>query len=224
MKQLVSDSPETLIAAATADFESLMTELLAQKDQVRVLLTGGTLGIDFIKAMAKLDLDYSRIWLMFSDERYVPLADQDRNESQAIRVWPELSDYLTRYPDANQTLLSAREELEAQLFGIFEAGQGFDLAILGMGPDGHVASLFPGHQQHGKWIIAEANSPKPPAQRLSFSYEGLAQSKRVWFLAAGQAKAEAVSLAINSDQVPASRVRGTLDTRWYLDKSLSDAL
>lgn len=220
----VSENPADLISLAVSDFEKLAIELLATKDQIRVLLTGGTLGIEFIRSLGKLDLDFSRIWMMFSDERFVPYGHLDRNENQGIAVWPELADHLVRFPDAKTSLTEAREQFENQRIGLFEDGVGFDLTILGMGPDGHVASLFPGHNQPGKWIIAEPNSPKPTSERLSLSYEALEQSKRVWFLAAGEAKSWAVGQAMNTETVPASQVRGELETVWYLDKSLSDAL
>lgn len=220
----ISQSSAELIAAASNDFERLAQSLLAKKQRLRVLLTGGSLGIEFIAALAKLNLDYSRIWLMFSDERFVPLDHPDRNEYQGITRWPELSDYLTRFPDSNRSLAQARNELEADLTPVFESEDRIDLTILGMGPDGHVASLFPGHQQPGKWVIAEDNSPKPPSQRLSLSYQALNQSDRVWFLASGAEKAWAVREGMKPNSVPASKVRGSLETVWYLDQTLSDEL
>lgn len=220
----VFETQQKLIEKAAQDFEATANELLSTKSSIRVLLTGGTLGIEFIRAMGSLDLDYSRVWMMFSDERFVKLDHFDRNEWQGIQAWPDLAKYLTRYPDAEQPLESARIQFDAELKPVFEDGLGFDITILGMGPDGHVASLFPGHQAPGDWLIAEPDSPKPPAERLSLSYRALALSKRVWFLAAGDSKAEAVNLALNTDSVPASRVRGSEETRWYLDKALSDAL
>ena len=220
----VSASPDLLIQRAVKDFESLVTQLLESKSSIRVLLTGGTLGIDFIRAMREVDIDFSRITLMFSDERFVALDHPDRNERQAIVVFPGLEHYLTRYPASDFPLDQAREQLEHQLEPMFEDGNGIDLTILGIGPDGHVASLFPEHAEPGRWVIAEANSPKPPSQRLSLSYAGLEQSRRVWFLASGAQKAWAVSQGMKKDSVPASRVRGTEETVWYLDQELSDEL
>ena len=220
----VSASPDLLIQRAVKDFESLVTQLLESKSSIRVLLTGGTLGIDFIRAMREVDIDFSRITLMFSDERFVALDHPDRNEHQAIVVFPGLEHYLTRYPASDIPLDEAREQLESQLEPIFEDGNGIDLTVLGIGPDGHVASLFPEHAEPGRWVIAEANSPKPPSERLSLSYAALEQSKRVWFLASGAQKAWAVSEGMKKDSVPASRVRGTEETVWYLDQELSDEL
>lgn len=224
MNLIVSKGNAELISRASKDFEAKVNELLSSQPRVRVLLTGGTLGIEFIAAMKDLRIDYSKVWLMFSDERFVPLTRPDRNEYQAISAWSELEQFLVRYPDSNQTLDAARAQLEDQLAEVFEDGHGIDITILGMGPDGHVASLFPGHDQPGDWVIAEPNSPKPPAERLSLSYRALAQSDDVWFLASGESKAAAVGSALNSQELPAGRVRGKNETRWYLDTALSDAL
>ena len=224
MNLIVSKDNAELIGRASKDFEARVNELLSSQPKVRVLLTGGTLGIEFIAAMKGLRIDYSKVWLMFSDERFVPLTHPDRNEHQAIGAWSELEQYLLRYPDSNQALSAARVELEGQISKVFEDGHGIDITILGMGPDGHVASLFPGHDQPGDWVIAEPSSPKPPAERLSLSYRALEQSGEVWFLASGESKAAAVSSALNSEELPAGRVRGKYETRWYLDAALNGAL
>jgi 6-phosphogluconolactonase len=102
----------------------------------------------------------------------------------------------------------------------------FDVLILGMGPDGHVASLFPGHQQQHNWIIAENDSPKPPAQRLSFSFEALNRARNVVFLASGNSKAEVARCAIKDSDcdLPAAKVKGLELTSWYVDQEISREL
>jgi len=92
-----------------------------------------------------------------------------------------------------------------------------------MGPDGHIASLFPGVKHEDAWVVSEDNSPKPPSERLSFSYQALNNSERVWFLVAGAGKADALR-SVYAGQLPASKVQGLSETRWYLDKEISDAL
>lgn len=222
-------SSDELIAKAAADFASVTSELLATKPEIRVLLTGGTLGIEFVSAISKLNLEWSKIWLMFSDERFVGLEHPDRNEFQAITVWPELSKYLSRFPSSDIDLDTARKELNDELFAklgsIQESSAVFDITVLGMGPDAHVASLFPDHEAQGDWVVAEPNSPKPPSQRLSLSYGALNRSERVWFLAAGESKQWAVQQSRDQDGgLPASKVRGMSETAWYLDQLISDEL
>lgn len=218
-----------LVRAAADDFAALASDLLESKSKIRVLLTGGTLGIGFISELANQNLDWSRIWLMFSDERFVPLDHDDRNEHQGIAAWPALGQYLKRFPVANIELAEAAElaskALEEEL-GLLAATEScFDLTVLGMGPDAHIASLFPGHAQASSWVIAESNSPKPPANRLSLSYEALNRSERVWFLVAGESKLWAVSQSLEpASGLPAGMVRGRRETVWYLDQEITDAL
>lgn len=223
------ETPSELISEAVLEFAVLAKALLREKNQIKVLLTGGTLGIEFIAGLAKLDLDWTRFWFKFSDERFVGLDDPDRNEHQGLVAWPALELQLDRYPAVELELAQARELENQKLLERFgsvdEAGVIFDLAILGMGPDAHIASLFPGHNQDGEWVIAEPDSPKPPSQRLSFSYGALNRSERVWFLAAGDSKLTAAKQSLDqSSGLPASRVRGLSETVWYLDKEITDAL
>ena len=219
----------SLLQASALEFSREITGLLQSKPKVRVLITGGTLGIAFLKEIGQLDLPWARVWMMFSDERFVSFSDPERNELQGINVWPELVKQLTRYPDSDQVLDDAAAVLEAELTA--ELGQVddthtvFDITVLGMGPDAHVASLFPGHNRVGGWVIAEPDSPKPPGQRLSLSYQALNRSERVWFLASGTSKVWAAQQSLRADSgLPAAMVRGRTETRWFLDQEITDEL
>jgi 6-phosphogluconolactonase len=115
----------------------------------------------------------------------------------------------------------------ADLLGpITDDAPAFDVVILGMGPDGHVASLFPGHMHEISWIASEQKSPKPPAERLTFSYQALNRSRAVFFLASGSAKAEVAKCAISNPEceLPAAKVKGLELTRWYVDQEISREL
>ena len=227
MENKIFESPEALIAQATSDFAELVGELRESKLELTVLLTGGTLGIEFIAALGEASVDLTNIHFIFGDERYVPRGHADRNEQQALAAFPGLQSHLIRYPEASEDLEAAKRsfslELENFLGPIDNPSRQIDLTILGMGPDGHIASLFPGVKHEGAWIVSEANSPKPPSERLSFSYQALNNSERVWFLVAGAGKADALR-SVNAGQLPASKVQGLSETRWYLDKEISDAL
>ena len=222
-------SPNALLQAVAKEFELAILKVLQEKPRAHVLLTGGTLGIELLKELAKLDLPWAKIWLMFSDERFVSQDHPDRNEQQGVDAWPELAQHLKRYPNPDQDLLQAAQALETALSSEFGQVVGaepvFDISILGMGPDAHVASLFPGHDRTGKWVIAEPESPKPPQQRLSLSYKALNRAERVWFLAAGTSKVWAVQQSLRADSgLPAAMVRGISETRWFLDQEITDAL
>ena len=101
-----------------------------------------------------------------------------------------------------------------------------DLVMLGVGPDGHVASLFPGHEHpSGELVVGEADSPKPPPRRISLSRELINRASRVWFVAAGEDKAEAIRGSVQGDtSLPAGVARGVDETRWYLDEAVASLL
>jgi len=224
-----SDSSSLLIAAVT-DFLKLVESRNEGSKQMSVVLTGGSLGIGFLKELSKQGADLSGVDFVFGDERFVGLSDDDRNEHQGILAFPALSHLnLKRFPDPSLSLQDAKnamnKALEAHYGRVDDSRDVFDLVLLGVGPDGHVASLFPGHNREGEWVIAEESSPKPPAERLSITYQGLNRGKHVWFMASGVAKAEVVGQALSGKcSLPLAQVRGSEGTAWYLDKELSDEL
>lgn len=99
----------------------------------------------------------------------------------------------------------------------------FDLMLLGMGPDGHVASLFPGHglcDEKKKWVASIADSPKPPSERITFTFPVINSSAHVALVVCGSGKAEAVEAALKKtgDDVPAGCVSAEDELVWFLDK------
>jgi 6-phosphogluconolactonase len=99
----------------------------------------------------------------------------------------------------------------------------FDLSILGMGPDGHIASLFPGHGELsvGEVVVAESNSPKPPAERLSLSFDVLNASAKIIFVVSGLDKSAAVT-AVHTDEnceLPAAKIQAQSETIWFIDQA-----
>jgi 6-phosphogluconolactonase len=105
----------------------------------------------------------------------------------------------------------------------------FDVLMLGIGPEGHVASIFPGSpagQATGS-VVAVRNSPKPPPTRISLTFGALQAAREVWILASGAEKAEAVARAAGGasrDQVPAAGARGTQRTLFLLDEAAASKL
>ena len=211
------------------DISEVIAEALKHQPKFNLVLTGGTLGIAIAGSLASENVEWDRVRIWFGDERFVSLTDPDRNEAQALAVWPALAELnLVRFPAPPISLLEAAKDFDtwfSQEFGsVEESDSVFDLVLLGMGPDGHVASLFPGHVHSKGWVVAEENSPKPPAQRLSLSYQALNRSRRVWFVVSGAAKHEALRSALAQADLPAAKVKGMEETLWLVDEEVSDGL
>jgi 6-phosphogluconolactonase len=106
----------------------------------------------------------------------------------------------------------------------------FEVLMLGVGPDGHIASLFPGHPVLDLDAIAVGitDSPKPPPERVTLTLPCLNRSRAVWFLVSGEAKASAVAAALAEDgdvhEIPARGVGGREETIWFLDQGAASLL
>lgn len=195
-------------------------ELLTEQSEVNLVLTGGTVGILTLAKLREIPMDWSRVQIWWGDERFVEKLSGDRNELQAKNA---LLDHI-EIPEANLHPFPASDEglsldEAAEMFRTVVAGVNFDILLLGIGPDGHIASLFPGKNAEGELVVAEHDSPKPPPQRLSLSYQAINSSREVWFTVAGADKQNAVATAFGDapEDLPVGRVRGRERTVWFVD-------
>ncbi len=207
-----------------------LVALLATKDEVHLVLTGGTVGIATLASLrgnpSHARVDFTRVHFWWGDERFVPADSPDRNALQAKNALLKnlKLDNLKvhEFPSADNGL-ELQQAAKDFAIHVETVKPRFDVVLLGMGPDGHIASLFPGKPlpETGLWIIAEEDSPKPPPQRLSFTYEALNSADEVWFVVAGADKQDAVSVAMGDtpDHLPVGRVHGKLLTQWFIDST-----
>ena len=212
------------------DTLTLIRDLLKVKNAVHLCVTGGTVGIATLAAMAAksklIDIDYKKLHVWWGDERFVPKSHPDRNAFQARSAWLNFIDIpaenIHEFPSSDEgfDLETAAESFNTH-YG--HVNPSFDLVLLGMGPDGHINSLFPGKPipLPGVAVIAEHDSPKPPPQRLSFTYEVVNGADRIWITVAGADKQDAVEVAFgeNPEKLPIGRIRGKIETKWYLDST-----
>ena len=243
IREILKQSDSTAVATAAAEaFVAEVGQLLAGKDEVHVSITGGSVGILTLAKIgeqpAAKDLDWKRVHIWWGDERFVAADSPDRNALQAqeallgsLRLDPAKVHAFPAFdPESGVSMADQLDAAAAQFAGkvsqFVEAGEAqlyFDITILGMGPDGHIASLFPGHAipATGVSIIAEHNSPKPPPQRLTFTYEAINNSGEIWFVVAGADKAEAVSVAFSDapTRLPVGRVHAINKTVWFVDEA-----
>lgn len=221
---------------AAAEVVETINEVLSRKAQVHVALTGGTVGILTLEVLGRSlianQIDLSKVHFWWGDERFVASDSNDRNFIQAKNAMAESlnldSLHIHPFPSSDNDLglATARAQFQAHIEDIFgESEPAMDLTILGMGPDGHVASLFPGNEWNSDLIVAVEDSPKPPPQRLSFSMDLINRSEKVLFVVAGIDKAEAVE-AIHKDPdcvLPGAHVEAQGQTLWIIDEAAGAA-
>lgn len=215
-----------------------LADAIALRGSAHVVLTGGTVGIQLLARAAESPLaklvDWTSVNVWWGDERFVATGHADRNEGQAqaalLRTLP-LPEENIRRMGAEDQFADVEEAARTYTDAITAAGSPqWDVALFGMGPDGHVASLFPGHpvyeaQRAGSSApdaVAVEDSPKPPPSRVSLSLQAINRAREVWIVAAGAEKAPAVADALRSDTVlPAGAVHGTERTLWLIDAAAS---
>ena len=235
---------DLLAEAVAARLLSHLVHAQALRGSASVVLTGGGVGIATLEAVrrspARAAVDWRRIDVWWGDERFVAADDPERNERQAREA---LLDALDLHParvhpmgalggpdgdDADAAAARYADELRAAAPAGHEVPR-FDVLLLGMGPDGHTASIFPespgAHDE--RLAFGVHGSPKPPPTRISLGFRTLNSAREVWMIVAGQDKAPRVAMALGGAgqvQVPAAGVRGVSDTLWLLDEDAAAQL
>jgi len=235
MKRRVEILPtrEALEDRVAAEMVTVIQASVDARGRADVVVTGGTVGIGTLAALARMTqvsaLDWTRIHVWWGDERFVPAGHADRNELQARdALFSQVAvpaENLHVFPaNHGQTVEEARDEFLAEHQGEFPT---FDVVLSGIGPDGHTASLFPGLPHgEGEDVIAVSNSPKPPAERLSLTFDALNRGQHVWIIASGEDKAVAVSRIIADfpeSETPAAALRGLVETVVWIDADAASA-
>ncbi len=225
---------ETFVSTVAHAAEEILREAITEHGQAHLVLTGGTMGIAVLTGFAvgsEARVDWSRVHLWWGDERFVEAVSPDRNSLQAWNAFISR----TGMPAGNVHEMPASDQIGSLDGGVTAYEQAladfstdgslprFDLTFLGIGPDSHVASLFPGHPDAGKSgvCVAVRNSPKPPPERISLTFEALNTSERIWVVACGADKAQALRLMtthVDDVNVPSSCVRGRIETRVWADE------
>lgn len=259
---VVHPDKEVLAQAAAARLLTRVLDVQSVRSPVHVVLTGGSVGIATLAAVAASPLvpavDWSGVHLWWGDERFLPDGDPDRNETQAREALLDVLVAEHGLPEANvhpmpgPTSAATPEESAAAYAALLREHAGaagdepsgneqsdeqgsegvavptFDVLLLGMGPDGHVASLFPGHDGLAArgTTTGVHGSPKPPPERVSLTFDAIRQAREVWIVAAGAEKADQVAAALAGGpvtEVPAAGAVGQARTLWLLDAEAAAA-
>lgn len=252
----VASGPLAVASAVARTFVTTVAELqrtgetVTDDGVVRVVLTGGTVGIETLRQLLVLDhaakstaedfpvtsIDWGRVAVFFGDERFLPKGDKERNDTQAFAALldhvdiPRSNIFSVAAPEPGEPTdgehLDSAATSYSRVIGR-EAPDGFDIHLLGMGPEGHVNSLFPHTDelmQPETDVQPVRNCPKPPADRVTLTLKAVNASRRVWLVVAGAEKKEAAGYAAQQDssgQWPAGMVRGTEETVLWVDDAAS---
>ncbi len=243
----VHADPNVLAAAVAARLLTRLVDLQAAGNVPKLVLTGGGIGIAVLEqirqTVARDAVDWSRVEFYWGDERFLPPGDPQRNETQAraalldhVRVDAKLvfamgADVGTG-PSGAEAAATEYAELLRRQSRPEDHGPvpSFDVLLLGMGPEGHVASVFPHSPavyETERPVVAVHGCPKPPPTRVSSTLPAIRCAAEVWIIAAGGAKAPAVAMALGGageTAIPAAGAVGRRRTRWLLDRAAAAKL
>jgi 6-phosphogluconolactonase len=236
---------EQLAEAIAARLVTAIVEAQADGRHAHVCLTGGHIGIACLASLhaspSRDSIDWQSLHVWWGDDRYLPEGDPERNDAQAGAA---LLDHVPLDPakvhrmpapesglDVDAAAVVYARELKAEARSEDHADvPSFDVCLLGLGPDAHVASLFPqlpGVHETVRTVVGVHGAPKPPPLRISLTLPALTAAREIWLLVAGADKADAVRLALSdagSVQVPGAGARGRDRTVALLDEAAAGAL
>lgn len=232
---------QVLVTAAAARLTDTIADAITARGRALVVLTGGGNGIGLLQSLVDKPIEWPRVHLFWGDERYVPEDDDERNDKQARAA---LLDHVDIPPSQVHPMPAsdgefgsdlgaaalAYEQLLAANAGPGQPVPNFDVHLLGMGPEGHINSLFPDTPavlETTRMVVSVADSPKPPPQRITLTLPAIARSREVWLMVSGAGKADAAAAAIGGAApvaVPAAGAIGLDTTRWLLDEGAASKL
>jgi 6-phosphogluconolactonase len=222
------------VANEVADaFAALVRETLAQQPRFACAVPGGSVATIVFPALAARALPWTAVDVFLADERFVEPASPDANQ-RAVRDHLLAPMSVARpvfhpMPTTGDPDVAARRASE-DLCNRTGTPPRLDLVVLGVGPDGHVASLFPEDddwRERNDWVIAVHAAPKPPPTRLSLGLATIVAARHVWFVAFGAEKAAAIDQARHDEtsSLPAAVVaRRSSRVRWFLDSAAQGAI
>jgi 6-phosphogluconolactonase len=240
---VVHRDPELLVNAVAARLVTRLVDVQAARGHAHLVLTGGGTGIGCLAALrdcpARDAVDWSALDVWWGDERFVPSGHPDRNALQAREALldhvPIPAERLHEMPASDQAsdvdaaaaayaaVLLRHTLPEERVSGA--VAPSFDILLLGMGPDGHIASLFPEHpalHEEAASVIGVRGSPKPPPERVSLTFPTIQAAQEIWMVVTGADKAAPAAMALSGAgqlAIPAAGAHGRRRTLWLLDRA-----
>jgi 6-phosphogluconolactonase len=246
---LVHRDASLLAGAVAARLVTRLVDAVAAAGHADLVLTGGGIGTAVLTALAAAPardaVDWRRVDFWWGDERFAPTGHPDRNETGARSALLDRIDVDPARvhpmpgpdgPDGDNPEAAAARYADWLAAAVRPGDHGsastvpsFDVLMLGIGPEGHVASLFPGMPAvyDSRPVVAVRDSPKPPPVRISLTFPSIQAAREVWVLASGEEKADAVALALSGAdpaRLPAAGARGLMRTLFLIDEAAASKL
>jgi len=233
----MTDTPQTCRWQVVATADALQADAvkmisvaaqsaISARGEFHIVLAGGGTPRAVYESLAGMRTDWSAWHIYFGDERCLPPNHPERNSSMARESWlrhvniPHMQIYMI---PAELGAVRAAQEYTKLLQGL----DYFDLVLLGLGEDGHTASLFPGQEcgadPSGPAVLAVHDAPKPPAERVSLSAWRLSRARKVMFLVAGAGKRDAVNKWRAGDAIPARSIMPEAGVEVLVDSAAAGA-
>ena len=213
------DSIDLLAEAACQRILTAAEKAITAHGCFKLVLAGGTAPVKAYQLLAKQTLDWSQWHIYYGDERCLPADDKDRNSIMASNALLSKVAITTANIFTMPTELGTVDAAVKYREAIADVDQ-FDMVLLGMGEDGHTASLFPGHVNDSEETVHEVyNSPKPPSERISLSAKTLANSKQCFFIVTGESKQDPVKQWKQGVDLPVATIAPDAGVDIYIDKA-----
>jgi len=219
---LIFDDEMSLSKALAQEILNIAKKSIFEKDCFSIVLTGGKSVLSLYKILSKADSNWDKWHIYIGDERCVPMGHKDRSDQVINEIWLDNSAIPKKnihFIKAELGLLEARLEYENTLKRIGT----FDIVLLSMGEDGHIASLFPNHVYlEEQMVVVEQDSPKPPKERVSMSYQQLNKAHYIFKLIIGESKQKAVILLGQNINLPITRVNGECEKLFFCKNAINN--
>jgi 6-phosphogluconolactonase len=219
MEWIVLESPEAVAVTAKAIIMECAADAICQRGRFNIALAGGSTPETTYRLLAKENMEWQHWHLYFGDERCLPADHGDRN---SVMVERSLTDHVPIPADQIHPIAAelGADKGAAEYHQTIRNALPFDLVLLGLGEDGHTASLFPGQPTRGNRLVLPVhNAPKPPAERVSLSTDALGQHRNLLFLVTGAGKSSAVKAWRSGQSLPVASVPCNINCRVLLDQA-----
>ena len=209
---------QTLVLQLANALCEVADEAIRARGVFHLVLAGGRTPQALYRELAKRHAGDAHWHIWYGDERCLPADDPARNSRMAETAWlanSAIPPQQRRAIPAERGAITAAQQYREWLADIVA----FDLVLLGVGEDGHTASLFPEKVLQDGDVLAVRDAPKPPPERVSLSASRLSRSRRVWFVVTGAEKREAVLRWKKAEALPVTQVQGIEETVAWLDQA-----